>query len=215
QTLLEEAELPFLQKDLMELFASMESGAIRIRNIVRSLKTFSRLDEQGIKYSDLHTGIECCINLLTPRLKAHTNRKHDIQITRQYGDLPSVECHSDQINQVVMHLVSNAIDAIDCDASRCCSDAPQSAGHITISTYVEEEDWAVVEVMDNGPGIEESIQLKLFDPFFTTKPVGKGTGLGLSISYQIIVHQHHGHIRWEASPEAGTKFAFKIPVKLP
>ena len=214
QQLIEDEDLPFLIEDLTGLFDSMTSGTARIRDIVTSLKKFSRLGEVGLKKSNLHAGIDSCLNLLNHRLKANSTRKYDSQVVQNYGEIPLVECYADQINQVVMHIIGNAIDALDCKLKSCCPDRLGSTREITISTSVEEHIWVVVQITDNGPGIEEGIQSKVFDPFFTTKEVGQGVGLGLSISYQIIVNQHHGHIQWDSSPEAGTTFTFKIPVAL-
>ena len=214
QQLLEDEDCSFLMDDLTGLFDSMESGTVRIRDIVTSLKKFSRLGEDGRKQVNLHTGIDSCINLLSHRVQANSTRKYDLKIIRHYGDLPPVECHADQINQVVMHLISNAIDALDCRSTSCSLDDLSTVGQITISTSVQEQDWVVVQIADNGPGIEEGIQAKLFDPFFTTKKIGEGIGLGLSISYQIIVNQHHGYLQWQSSPWKNTIFTFKIPVEL-
>ncbi|MEM9219546.1 MAG: response regulator [Cyanobacteria bacterium P01_F01_bin.150] len=212
QALVEDADLPFLIQDLKDLFDSMEKGTVRIAEIVKNLKHFSRLDEQGLKPSNLHDGIDSCLKLLSYQLKANSHRQQDIQVIRNYGDLPLVECYADQIHQVVMHLVGNAIDALNLRAINHYQRSLDSAGTITISTGLENSNWAVVHVTDNGPGIEKSIQSKLFDPFFTTKPVGDGIGLGLSISYQIIVNQHHGHIECSSAPLTNTTFTFKIPV---
>ena len=196
---IEEIDLEFLREDLPEILTSMKMGTQRIRNIVLSLRNFSRLDEVGIKAVNLHEGMENTLLILNHRLQ---NR---ITIVKEYGELPPVECHGAELNQVWMHLLSNAIDALD---SLTSSQHPQ----ITITTQLINSQEVAIQIADNGVGIPEKVQSKIFDPFFTTKPVGKGTGLGLSICYQII-QQHGGEIQVNSQVGKGTHLQIILPVQ--
>jgi len=190
----------------------MKIGTDRIRELVISLRNFARLDEADCKSVNLHDGIDSTIVILQHRLKAQPNSS-GIQIIRDYGELPDVECYPSQLNQVFMNLLSNAIDALESSTthnptitirtSAIAKSLPErtTLGGVTIS------------IADNADGIPESIQTKLFDPFFTTKPVGKGTGLGLSISHQIITEKHQGKIEFYSTVGQGTEFAVQIPMK--
>jgi PAS domain S-box-containing protein len=221
---IEEIDLDFLVKDLPKTISSLQMGAERIRQIVLSLRTFSRLDEAEVKKVDLHEGIESTLLILEYRLKAHANTP-GIQILRKYGDLPLVDCYAGQINQVFMNILSNAIDSLEspcendglvshngdvyngCSCSTCANPST-----ITIYTEVIDPNWVAIRIADNGPGMSETVRNQLFDPFFTTKPIGKGTGLGLSISYQIIVEKHKGTLECVSEPGKGAEFVIKIPV---
>jgi PAS domain S-box-containing protein len=167
---IEEIDLDFILEDLTNLLQSMSAGTQRIRQIVKSMRTFSRLDEAEIKQVDLHEGLDSTLMLLQHRLQA-VPQSTPIDIIKNYGDLPETECYSGQINQVFMNVISNAIDALHENSQ---IDSP----HIIIETEAVNQDWVTIRIIDNGPGISEQIRSKLFDPFFTTKAVGKGTGLG-------------------------------------
>lgn len=207
-----EIELDFIRKDLPKLLTSMKVGTDRIRQIVLSLRVFSRVDEANCKEVDIHEGIDSTVMILGNRLKANSERPA-IQIIREYGQLPFVECYAGPLNQVFMNILANAIDAFeDSDRNRAYQEIAENPHCITIQTQTIGEDWIAIAIVDNGMGIPESIQAKLFDAFFTTKAVGKGTGLGLSISHQIIVEKHGGHLRCTSSPEEGTTFIIEIPV---
>ena len=208
---IEAIELDFLKEDLPKTLASMKMGAERIREIVRSLRTFSRLDEAACKAVDVHQGIDSCLVILEHRLKA-TDTRLAIGIDRQYGDLPLEECYAGQLNQVLMNILANALDALEeCDRNRSLSDMRQSPSTITISTQTLSSERIAIHLTDNGPGMSEAVQARLFDPFFTTKPVGKGTGMGMSISYQIITDHHGGQLTCVSSPGQGTTFIIEIP----
>lgn len=212
QELLEEIDLPFLQEDLNKLFDSLDIGAGRIRDLVLSLRNFSRLDEADKKRVDIHEGIESTLLILGNRLKA-TPQRPAIQIVREYGVLPQVECYPSQLNQVMMNLLANAIDAFEeLNAERSHEEIKTVPNVITISTAVVEGLGLKIEIADNGPGIPLEVQPKLFDPFFTTKVVGKGTGLGLSISHEIIVQKHGGRISCLSEVGQGTRFVVEIPI---
>ena len=202
---LEAIELDFLVKDFYQLLDSMKLGSQRIREIVKSLRTFSRLDEAEVKEVDIHEGIDSTLMILHNRLKA-TPKRQAIEVIKDYGNLPLVECYSGQLNQVFMNLISNGIDAIE-------ESLVNKQGQIKINTAVESANWIIVKISDNGIGIPEKVKDKLFDPFFTTKPVGKGTGLGLSISYQIVVDRHHGELFCQSEIGEGTQFMIKIPLR--
>jgi GAF domain-containing protein len=207
QDKIEDIDLEFLLEDLPAMINSMQVGAERIRKLVLSLRNFSRLDEAEKKPVDIHEGIESTLLILQYRLKARPDQAA-IEIVREYGELPLVECYPAQLNQVFMNIISNAIDALETDTATSV---------ITISTGVfslpnHQEPWAMIKISDNGPGIPDKVRSQIFDPFFTTKPVGKGTGLGLSISYKIVVEKHGGKIDCISQPGKGTQFIIKIPV---
>jgi signal transduction histidine kinase len=202
-------DLDFLLEDLEKVLKSMRVGTERIRDIVISLRNFSRLDESEFKEANLHEGIDNTLMILHNRLKAQSHLS-EIKIMKEYGKLPMLECRPGQLNQVFMNILSNAIDALE-ESNRRNLDVKQPAS-IAIHTAIKEE-WIVIRIADNGPGIPEAIRSKLFDPFFTTKPIGKGTGLGLSISYQIIVDRHNGKLSCYSEPGQGTEFIIEIPVR--
>ena len=192
-------DLAFIQEDLPKLLTSMKIGTDRIREIVLSLRNFSRLDEAQLKPADLHDGLDSTLIILHHRLTQTPG--HPITIEKNYGDLPNVQCYPGLLNQVFMNLISNAIDALE------NTQAPQ----ITLATHLTPQH-VIISIQDNGPGIPPSAQDHIFDPFFTTKAMGKGTGLGLSISHQIITEQHHGTIVCESNAQQGTTFTLTIPL---
>ncbi len=214
QAEIEAIELPFLLDDLPKLLASLKVGADRIQKIVLSLRSFSRMDEAEVKEVDVHDGIDSTLMILQNRLKAKSDRPA-IAVTRHYGSLPLVECYAGQLNQVLMNLLSNAIDALE---EPGWFETLAQAGHspaIAIHTDGVDRDRIRIRITDNGPGIPETVQQRLFDPFFTTKPVGKGTGLGLSISYQVITETHRGQLSCTSAPGEGATFELEIPVRSP
>ncbi|MEM9948253.1 MAG: ATP-binding protein [Cyanobacteria bacterium P01_D01_bin.36] len=211
QDCMEEIDLDFLQQDLFKLFDSLSVGAERIRELVLSLRNFSRLDESERKKVDVHEGIDSTLLILGSRLKA-TEERPAIELVCEYGELPMVECYPSQLNQVVMNLVANAIDAIDECYQLGTVEKADGSNVIRLSTAVLNDRWVRIAIADNGPGISEETRSRLFDPFFTTKPVGKGTGLGLSISYQIIVDKHRGRLMCESVLGEGTTFVVELPM---
>lgn len=209
---MEAIDLEFLRQDLNKLHHSMEVGTDRIREIVLSLRNFSRLDEAGVKAVDLHEGIDNTLLILESRLKAKPERPA-ILVSKDYGQLPPVECYAGQLNQVFMNLLTNALDALDeFDALRSAEQIAASPSAIQIQTRCA-NGWVEIWIADNGAGIPAAVQARLFDPFFTTKPVGQGTGLGLSISYQIITEKHGGQLSGLSAPGEGAIFVIKIPVE--
>lgn len=212
---MEMMDLGFIAEDLPKLLCSMEVGADRIRQIILSLLNFSRLDQAERKFVDIHEGIESTLTILHHRLKAKSNTSQ-IQVIKEYGNLPRVECYPSELNQALMNLLSNSIDAIE--SCRQSSGAAYQ-GQIIIQTAIAQSPdrtpYVTIRIADNGLGIPEAIKHRIFDPFFTTKPVGKGTGLGLSIAYQIIIDKHHGHLECKSRPQRGAEFQIEIPLKQP
>ncbi|MCT7982948.1 AAA family ATPase [Laspinema sp. A4] len=222
---IEAIELDFILTDLPKLLSSMKIGAERIRSIVLSLRNFSRLDESEMKQVDIHEGIESTLLILQHRLKGNPGHC-SIEIIKDYGELPQVECFPGQLNQVLMNLLANAIDALECyrkeDAETGLSELPgngepssRRGPTIHIHTTKVSPNSVSIRIGDNGPGIPKAVQKRLFDPFFTTKPVGSGTGLGLAICYQIIVEKHGGQIHCSSQPPQGAEFTLEIPIKQP
>lgn len=206
QILMEDIDVDYLMADLPKLVKSMQVGANRIREIVLSLRNFSRLDESEFKWAELHVGIDSTLMILQNRLKAKDARP-EIQVHLDYGDRPAVECYAGQLNQVFMNLLSNAIDALEDDWNAGKITDPQIK--VTIETQAHQ---VVIAIQDNGYGILPDQRSRLFDPFYTTKPVGKGTGMGLSISYQIVVDRHGGQLECHSEIGVGTTFVITLPI---
>ncbi|BAY74667.1 integral membrane sensor signal transduction histidine kinase [Nostoc linckia NIES-25] len=212
QEKIDDIDLEFVVEDLPKILSSMKMGSQRIEQIVLSLRTFSHLDEADMKEVDIHEGIESTLLILQNRFKAKPEHPK-IEILKEYGKLPLVECYAGQLNQVFMNVINNAIDALDTwNAQRSQQEIQNNPSQIIISTKIIDNNHVVVKIADNGPGMTQEVKQKLFDPFFTTKPVGQGTGLGLSISYQIIVQKHSGVLRCESQLGKGTEFWIEIPL---
>ncbi|AFZ57890.1 PAS domain-containing sensor histidine kinase [Anabaena cylindrica FACHB-243] len=207
-------DLEFLTEDIKKVLQSMLIGTKRIREIVLSLRNFSRLDESEVKNVNLHEGIDSTITILHNRMKA-TPERAKIQLIKNYGDLPLVECYAGQLNQVFMNIISNAIDAIEQKNINCHNQQVVNEPNcITISTKLINQNIIKIIIADNGMGIPKSLKHRIFDPFYTTKSVGKGTGLGLSISYQIITEKHNGLLECFSAEGKGTQFIIQIPTKI-
>ncbi|WP_233258367.1 GAF domain-containing protein [[Phormidium] sp. ETS-05] len=194
-----EMDLDYIMADLPNTLASMKMGTERIRQLVLSLRTFSRLDEAEMKPVNLHDGLESTLLLLQHRFKGNPPDR-EITLVKEYGNLPSIQCHPAQLNQVFMNILTNAIDAVQ----------NLENPTITITTELVAE-IAVIKIADNGMGIPDPLLSRIFDPFFTTKEPGKGTGLGLSNSYQIVVETHRGQLRCFSQPNQGSTFVIEIP----
>jgi two-component system, NtrC family, sensor kinase len=190
------ADLDYMITDLPKLITSCEDGARRTRDIVLGLRNFSRLEEAQVKQVDLHEGLENTLNLLTGEIKGR------IQVKKQFGKIPKVNCYPSQLNQVFMNVLSNAAQAIE------------NEGEIHISTATLPGDRVEVRIKDTGKGMSKATVEKIFDPFFTTKGLGSGTGLGLSISYGVI-QKHGGDILVSSEPGKGTEFKIILPVHGP
>jgi signal transduction histidine kinase/NO-binding membrane sensor protein with MHYT domain len=206
-------KLDFIKDDVPELMQSMRMGAERIFDIVMSLRVFSRHDEEDLTPFDIHVGIDSTLLLLKNRLNEQGDRP-EIDVIRHYGDLPEIECYPGLLNQVLMNLLVNAVDALDDAAANSLPTQPRNhhSSCITIRTSCIDHHWAEIAIADNGPGIPDSVRDQIFDPFFTTKPVGTGTGIGLSISYQIIVEKHGGKLQCFSDPNQRTEFIIQIPM---
>ncbi|MCY7392942.1 MAG: response regulator [Leptolyngbyaceae cyanobacterium CAN_BIN12] len=209
QALLEEAELDFLVADLKNMMRSMRTGVDRISSIVLALRIFSRLGESDIKSTDIHECIDSTLLLLHHRL-AENSAMPEINIIKNYGDLPLITCHSSEMNQVFLNLLTNAIDALQ---QKFNTDLISENPTIQITTELNAPKQILICIRDNGIGISDEVEKHLFEPFFTTKPVGQGIGLGLATSYQIVVERHKGNLNY--STNAGlTEFVIEIPTTL-
>jgi PAS domain S-box-containing protein len=214
---LEAFEIDYLVEDLPKILASMKVGADRIRDIVLSLRTFSRLDEAEMKKVNIHEGIESTLMILQNRLKNKLDRSA-ITVIKEYGKLPEVECYPGQLNQVFMNLLSNAIDALEMQINNLDNTTENLLNlsqnlEIRIQTVVTDNNCVTIRIIDSGPGISENVKKRLFDPFFTTKPIGKGTGLGLAISQSIVVEKHGGRFWCNSELGKGAEFAIEIPLR--
>ena len=207
---IDEIDLEYLIGDLPKLLDSMKVGAERISIIVEALKNFSRHDQAAVKDVDIHHGLDSTLMILQNRFKAHGNRP-EIEIIKEYGQLPKINCYAGHLNQVFMNLLTNSLDALDECFEKKKMSLPNP--HIRLSTRVIDNRAVEIRIADNGPGMTEEVKKNLFDPFFTTKPVGKGTGLGLAVSYQIVVEKHGGSIDCISQPGKGAVFAISIPIK--
>jgi len=193
EELKEKVEYKTAVREINQLIESIRTGTTRTTDIIKGLRTFSRLDEDILKTTDIHEGIDSTLILL------HNKYKNRIEMIKEYADLPVIECYPGQLNQVFMNLLSNAIDAIE------------NTGTIRIKTSAAGS-FIKISIKDSGHGVPEDIREKIFDPFFTTKGIGKGTGLGLSISLGII-EKHNGKIEIAGSAGNGTEFIITVPVK--
>ncbi|MBD2250896.1 trifunctional serine/threonine-protein kinase/ATP-binding protein/sensor histidine kinase [Nostoc parmelioides] len=213
-------DLDFLAEDLPKILNSMRVGSSRIRNIVLSLRNFSRLDESDMKPVDVHEGIDNTLMILHHRLKENSDRPA-ITLIKEYAQLPLVNCYAGQLNQVFMNIISNAIDALEesvvngqlsVDKTNDMKNMTTDHPTIRICTELLSSTTLRIRIADNALGMTEAVQQKIFDPFYTTKPVGSGTGLGLSISYQVVVEKHKGQLTCNSALGQGTEFVIEIPV---
>jgi len=207
QELEEEIEINFIKEDLPKVLSSMKVGADRIHQILLSLRSAYQMSELDRKEVDIHEEINSTIEILQSRLNAKSDRPK-ISIIKNYGKLPTVECYAGQINQVFLHILSNAIEALDeahaYGLENLC---------INLTTKLLDYHQIEIRIADNGNGIAESAKPNLFDPFFSTKELGAGAGLGLAISHQIIINKHHGDLSFVSEMGQGTEFIIKIPLR--
>ena len=196
---IDDIDLPFLLEDTQKVIHSIEMGSKRVKDIVLALRNFSRLDESAIKEVDIHEGLESTLLILHHRLNPN------IEVIKNYGELPPVRCYPAQLNQVFTNIITNAADAMD--------EFKSEVKKLTITTRAIEDEKIQVSCRDTGPGIPQKNQQKIFDPFFTTKTVGKGTGLGLGICYQII-QKHTGKIEVISEVGQGAEFVVTLPTQV-
>ncbi|MEM9003794.1 MAG: ATP-binding protein [Cyanobacteria bacterium P01_F01_bin.86] len=206
QKAIKACDLDFVIEDLHRILASMKTGSDRIQELVLSFRNFSRLGQVGKKSVDLHEGINNTLVLLSHRFKSSTKRP-EIQVIKHFGLLPKVECCPEQLNQVFMNILTNAIDALDTDSDNQPTEPCIQVYTAAVDNFVE------IRIANNGPTIEADIQQRMFEPFFTTKVVGEGIGLGLAISYQVVVEQHQGKLQCKSTPEEGTEFTIAVPIE--
>jgi signal transduction histidine kinase len=224
QQQVEAIDVDFIAEDLPKILSSMKLGTERIHQIVLSLRNFSRLDEGEKKPVDIHEGIDSTLLILQHRLKA-TGTRPGIEVIKEYGNIPIVDCFAGQLNQVFMNILSNAIDAFESHQGSTTDNEQSITPCITIRTEVvsngdgltpsldrSANDRVRICIADNGSGIPEAIKGRIFDPFFTTKSVGDGTGLGLSISHTIVVEKHGGSLQCVSKPGQGTQFWIELPI---
>ncbi len=212
EALLEELEIDFLIEDLPKMLDSMKVGCDRIRGISTSLRMFSRADTESKFKANVHDGIDSTLLILKYRLKAKDFRP-EIEVIRDYSDLPEIDCFPGQLNQVFMNLLANAIDMFDEIAEGHSFEQLQAnPQQITIQTQVVEPDHVEIRIRDNGKGMSQEVCSKIFDRKFTTKAVGKGTGLGLAIARQVIVEKHSGSLEVQSKIGQGTEFLIRLPI---
>lgn len=205
ESLWEERDVDFALADLPKLLDSMALSIERIKGISRSLRSFSRGDVNDPVPFDIHQGLDSTLIILGHRLKASGQHRAVVQVDKRYGNLPMVSCFPSSMNQVFMNVLANALDALE------LVDEPK----IEIITEVINANWVRLEIVDNGPGLDEEARSRLFEPLFTTKPVNKGTGLGLSISHEIVVNKHQGRLDCISTPGRGCRFVIVLPVYPP
>ncbi len=234
----EAVDLEFLLEDLPKIFDSMKVGTESLYIISESLRNFSRLDALTLVPVNIHEGLDSTLLILQHRLNGKGDRPA-IEVIKEYGDLPPVECYPGQLNQVFMNILANAIDALEEEMGFCLERGERSSCKaeltapsvatassqggvpltltpcIRICTQVNESHSVTIRIADNGPGMTQEVKQRLFEPMFTTKPVGKGTGLGLSISRQIVEEKHSGRLTWISSPGCGVEFVIEIPIQQP
>ena len=209
--LMKEIDLEFLVCDLPKLFGAMQEAAERIATITRSMRTFTRSNPLKKVQFNIHEGIDSTLVILHHRLRANEQRP-EIEVIRDYGDLPLIWCYPGRLNQVLMNLLVNAIDALEeSNQSRAYQDIKTHPNQIYISTQAM-ADQIRIRIRDNGPGIPVEIQARIFDYLFTTKSLHQGTGLGLAISRQIIEENHGGKLSFQSFPGEGTEFVIELPV---
>ncbi|MEH2193128.1 MAG: response regulator [Nostoc sp.] len=210
---LEELDVEFVLEDLPKLLNSMKLSSVRIKDISVSLRNFCRADVAGKVLFDVHQGLDSTLLILQHRLKGLSGRS-PIEVIKAYGKLPEVECYPGQLNQVLMNLLANAIDALEeSNQERSPEDIKANPSRIEIQTRLDDsQKYIVICIRDNGMGMSPEIQQHIFDHLFTTKEVGKGTGLGLAIARQIIEDTHKGQLSCNSQLGKGTEFAIVLPI---
>ncbi len=207
-----EVDLDFVVDDLNNILQSMKTGAARIKTVVSALRSFTHLDEAGLKRISLQDTVETVLTLLRYRLE---NRSTDttIQVRKHYQPIPLVNCYAEQISQAIFNLLVNAVDAVEAKLDHLeknPSEVPYTP-EVVITIQQESERRVLLQIQDNGIGLSQEKQSRLFEPFFSTKPAGKGLGLGLVTTRRIIEEQHYGHLTY-AFEDHCTTFSISIPI---
>jgi signal transduction histidine kinase len=192
QAIKEEMDFSYLIQEVDSLLKGIEEGAHRSSEIIKGLRSFSRLDDEACQFYDIHEGIDSSLVLLQNKIK-----DRNIKVRKDYGDFEGLECYPSKFNQVIMNILTNSIQAME------------KGGDLFIQT-VSSAIGVKIIIKDNGLGMTPEVKEHIFEPFYTTKDVGKGTGLGLSISYGII-EKHNGHIDVISEPDKGTEFIISLP----
>ncbi|RQP20150.1 MAG: sensor histidine kinase, partial [Parapedobacter sp.] len=197
-TFKEEEDIEYLKTEIDFLLKGMHEGATRTAEIVKSLRIFSRVDEDSLKFADINEGLESTLVILNSVIR------EGIQVNKQFGELPLVECYPGKLNQVFLNIITNAIHAINKKFNGGIG------GILELRTTVDGDN-VLISIQDNGTGMSEDVKEKIFEPFFTTKEVGEGTGLGMSIVYNTI-KKHRGEIKVESRVDEGTRFTLVLPI---
>jgi two-component system, NtrC family, sensor kinase len=199
----EEVDVEFLTLEVQKVLRSMNVGTVRIREIVRSLRTFSRLEESEAKRVNLHHGLDSAVMMVRHRL-AGTVHRPEIKLTQCYGSLPDVECFIGELTQAFLNLLNNAIEVLDEMELNGVDQAPEIIISTSLTRLPKGDRGVLIRIEDNGPGIPEVIRSQIFDLFSTTKsPIqttGQSMGLGLAIAHQIVVEKHGGTIEVQSPP---------------
>ena len=204
EAVVHDLELDYIQDDFPKVLNSMKAGADRIRQLILTLRNFSRLDEGGLKQVDLHQGLDSTLFVLNYRL-TQSHRGIPIEVIKKYDEFPQVECYADELNQAFLHLLNNAIDNLESNNS--------NSPILRINTkYYPDDKTVEVSIWTDGPPISSITRSKMFNPFFTTKPIGQGPGLGLPISQRIIEERHGGTLGYRSELGSGTEFYLRIPI---
>jgi signal transduction histidine kinase len=211
---IKKCDLEYIREDLPKLIESMRQSIDKIYDISISLRTFSRSDNKKPIVCNIHECIDSTLLILKHRLK-QTQSRPQIEVKKNYGNIPEFECYPGQLNQVFMNLIANAIDALEESNEKLNIEKIDNPNCITITTNFHKDKQSIsISIKDNGAGIPDEIKTKIFDHLFTTKPVGNGTGLGLAIARQIIIEKHKGSIQVNSSPNAGAEFIIQLPLSI-
>ncbi len=197
----QQIDINYLHEEVDTLIKGIEDGANRTAEIVKGLRTFSRLDESDLKFVDIHEGLNSTMVLLRNNIPKNVTVRYD------YGELPKIECFAGKLNQVFLNIINNALNAIKMKPE-------QGDESLTIKTRLEEDKMVSISIKDSGIGMSDKVKEKIFEPFFTTKDVGEGTGLGLSIVFSII-EKHQGRIAVNSEPGKGAEFIIYLPQNVP
>jgi signal transduction histidine kinase len=192
-----EMDYAYLIQEIHSLLKGIEEGARRSVEIIKGLRSFSRLDDEACQFYDIHEGIDSSLVLLNNKIK-----EKNIRVRKEYGDFEGLECYPSKLNQVIMNILTNSLQAMEKDKGELVIQTVSSAIRIKII------------IKDNGAGMSPEVKEHIFDPFYTTKKVGQGSGLGLSISYGII-EQHNGNMDVLSEPGKGTEFIISLPKTQP